>query len=253
MHKSLPLSRLTRWLALSLIAALGACGTTTDAPPENITLVPPLAAAPAAGTAASAPSAPARSEPSRVRLHEICLKDQDCPGGYGAYGYVLLTGRPGVARDAARDTAVCQALVKARPPSTVTTQAPPTALLSTMWLTERPVENGPCNDMLAAYDHARAQQLGRLVGRASGAGPLLIASPRPLTGSALRDRTLVLDLSRVRTADLERAFGLWFDRLAQDQRHWKNGFALGPLRGEFRSLIDAYGPQVLRVTGPVRR
>ncbi len=252
MHPSLPFPRLTRGLALSLAAALGACGTTTDAPPENITLAPAPAAASAAGTAASPPPAATRSEPPRVRLHEICLKGQDCPGGYGAYGYVILANRPGVPRDAARDSAVCQALVKVRPPSTVTTQAPPTALLSTMWLAERPLQDGQCDDMLAAYDHARAQQLSRPVARASGAGPLLIASPRPLNGSAPRERTLVLDLSRVRTADLERAFGLWFERLAQDQRHWKNGFSAGPLRGEFRSLLDAYGPQLLRVTGPTR-
>jgi hypothetical protein len=246
MHPSLPFPRLTRGLALSLAAALGACGTTTDAPPENITLAPAPAAASAAGTAASPPPAATRSEPPRVRLHEICLKGQDCPGG------VILANRPGVPRDAARDSAVCQALVKVRPPSTVTTQAPPTALLSTMWLAERPLQDGQCDDMLAAYDHARAQQLSRPVARASGAGPLLIASPRPLNGSAPRERTLVLDLSRVRTADLERAFGLWFERLAQDQRHWKNGFSAGPLRGEFRSLLDAYGPQLLRVTGPTR-
>ena len=56
---------------------------------------------------------------------------------------------------------------------------------------------------------------------------------------------LVLDLSDFSEDDLDRAFGIWKDRISRDPQAWKNGFNLLLIREAFRNFINKYGDQVI--------
>lgn len=255
--------------ALAALAALGLAGcgsnprTATDpaeAPPPTVTetrpVPEPVAVAPSAAPAPAAAPRPAAT----AMLRDVCLKDQPCPGGFAAQGHLVLP-RTDTEADRARALATCRAFMRERDPSSVTERGTRGTVLGTYWAATEAAgwraDAGPeaCEAMLKSADAARFRPLAQQAAAARARGPLLIGTLQPFDparkGGA--GRMVVVDLSRVKDADLDRAMGVWLDRIAQDARHWQGGFALAPLQAEFRNLMDAYGSQVLRVVGPMPR
>ena len=82
-------------------------------------------------------------------------------------------------------------------------------------------------------------------------GPILAAWARPFEDSA-SSQALVLDLSDFADEDLDRAFGIWRDRITRDPAVWRDGFIVVLCREALRSLLQKYGDGILAVINPTK-
>ena len=62
----------------------------------------------------------------------------------------------------------------------------------------------------------------------------------------------MLDLSDFADEDLERAFGIWKDRIVMDPTVWRKGFNVVLCREALRNLLQKYGDTVLAVIKPTK-
>ena len=77
-------------------------------------------------------------------------------------------------------------------------------------------------------------------------GPILVAWRDPYPQGPMTGEALVLDLSRFADEEIDRAFGIWRDRITRDPDIWTDGWKVVLVREAFRSLIQSYGEDVVQ-------
>jgi hypothetical protein len=124
----------------------------------------------------------------------------------------------------------------------------PQSLMVTHWLVrERVRETADCELLIDTYDYAQATKIASSIGKLGAEGPILVAYGQPFERASPSSNALVLDLSNFADEDLDRAFGIWKDRITRNPAVWKDGFNLELVREAFRNLIQKYGEQIVGV------
>ena len=104
-----------------------------------------------------------------------------------------------------------------------------------------------CRVLIQAYDYPRAAAIAAAIGKSGVAGPLLVAYGRGRPAEP-KPEVLILDLTEFPSEDIDRAFGIWKDRVSRDPGVWTDGFSLVLVREALRNLLNQYGEDILRVT-----
>jgi hypothetical protein len=113
------------------------------------------------------------------------------------------------------------------------------------------VDSWPCPKLLDNYDYRRAAEIATVIHKQAASGPLLAAWKKPFEESGSSE-ALVLDLSDFADEDLDRAFGIWRDRITRDPAFWRDGFNIVLCREALRSLLQKYGNTILAVINPTK-
>jgi hypothetical protein len=172
------------------------------------------------------------------------------PLGFGAYGYLIFTGRPG-ALSQKRYLAICDAFLRNLEPLASYTDTDRALLMPTYWLLKRDAFHASdltdCSRLIEVYDYASAKPMAAALGKLASSGPILVAWKAPYPqGRDLGDE-LVLDLSAFADEDLDRALGIWMERIARDPSVWNKGFSGVRITEAFRNFIQKYGGEIVRV------
>jgi hypothetical protein len=121
----------------------------------------------------------------------------------------------------------------------------------TYWLLEKRPDSTDCPQLVSNYDYATASSIATKAGKLSVGGPVLVAWRTPFVANqpATSDG-LILDMSDFSDEDLDRAFGIWKDRITRDPALWNDGFNVVKAREAFRNLISKYGDGILAIIKP---
>lgn len=185
--------------------------------------------------------------PSRGFLAQDALP----PPGFGAYGYLILTGRPAASQQK-RYEAICDAWMRNLEPAEEMRTANRQSLMVTFWplQTQNDVagaSKASCKQLVKKYGYGLAAQIAASVGKQGLPGPFLVAWAAPWRPDSSRGNALILDLSSFSDEDLDRAFGLWKSEIARNPQEWNKTFDLALFREKFRNLIQTYGDQIVAV------
>ena len=180
---------------------------------------------------------------------DVLFSGQATPTGYGAYGYLIFTKRPSE-NDMDRYLKVCDAYNRYLDPVSEYTKSSRPNIMPTFWLAKegKGVDNRKtdCEAWVKFYDYARAKSVARLTNVLSKKGPILVAWRHPYEMVEQNEEALVLDLSKFSNDDLDRAFGIWLDRITRDPKIWHDGFNLILVRESFRNFLEKYGDDILQ-------
>lgn len=169
---------------------------------------------------------------------------------YGAYGYLVFTARPSE-REKSRYLEVCNGYRLNVEPVGEYADVPPDDLMVTFWLLEESPDGDQagCEELLAKYDYATAEQIASAVGKLDASGPFLVAWVRPFSSRGARHPPLVFDLSTFSEDDLGRGLRIWYERICRRPEAWKSGWRLAVFREEFRNLLQRYGGKIVEIVG----
>jgi hypothetical protein len=185
-----------------------------------------------------------------VPARDFLVRGVTPPPGFGAYGYLIFTARPGAVSQT-RYLAICDAFLRSLEPVARYADVDRALLMPTYWLLERGTfttrDLGDCARLIEVYDYAGAKPMAAALGKLASAGPILVAWKAPYPkGRDLGDE-LVLDLSSFADEDLDRALGIWMERIARDPNVWNTGFNWARVTEAFRNFIQKYGGEIVRV------
>ena len=196
---------------------------------------------------------PAAIPPTPVR--DVLFSDQEAPSGFGAYGYLIFTKRP-TDDDFSRYIAVCAAFNRNLEP---VSDYPPSSwpqIMPTYWLAKnhRGIDNRhpDCQRWVEFYDYSRAKTIASAAKVLSSKGPILVAWSQPFEKARNDETALVLDLSDFSDYDLDRAFGIWMDRITRDPEIWHAGFNVVLAKEAFRSFLERYGDDIIKAVKTVK-
>jgi hypothetical protein len=191
--------------------------------------------------------------PTPVR--DVLLSGEPAPVGYGAYGYLVFTKRPSE-NDMERYAAVCLAYIRNLEPLSRYSPDVSPSLMPTYWLVAGEAdfdERSPdCRMWVDSYDYPRAKVMASAVSALDSDGPLLVAWSKPFEIVAPGERALILDLSDFSNEDLDRAFGIWMDRITRDPAVWHAGFNLVLAKEAFRNFLEQYGDHIVKAISTVK-
>jgi hypothetical protein len=184
---------------------------------------------------------------ANVPVRECLYKGVPPRPGLGAYGYLVFTAGP--AKEALpRYLKVCGSYQRSLREASEYSGHEPGTLMVTFWLlTKRTTDTAcpsDCPRLIENYDYATASEIATIVKKQAASGPVLVAWNEPFD-SPQTNEGLMLDLSNFADDDLDRAFGIWRDRIVRDPSVWNNGFQLVKAREAFRSLIQKYGEPIV--------
>lgn len=176
---------------------------------------------------------------------DILLSSQTPKNKYGAYGYLLFTKRANN-QEWGRYVSVCEAFKRNLEPVSEYSYLPSNKLMPTYWLLTTTFEIPPnCDDWVTAYDYARAKVLASAISSLSSKGPLLVAWSKSFEEVTVGENALIFDLSTFSDSDLDRALGIWMDRVTRDPELWNNGFNIIKAKEIFRSFLEKYGNEII--------
>lgn len=189
--------------------------------------------------------------PTPVR--DVLFSDQEAPSGFGAYGYLIFTKRP-TDDNLSRYWAICSAFnrnlesVSDYPPSSWP------QIMPTYWLAKnhKGIDNSNCWQLIEFYDYSRAKTIASSAKVLSSKGPILVAWSQPFEKASNDEIALVLDLSDFSDNDLDRAFGIWMDRITRDPEIWHAGFNIVLAKEAFRSFLERYGDNIIKAVKTVK-
>jgi len=184
----------------------------------------------------------------RLTARACLYSDQEPSQGTAPAAYVVLTSRPAPAQEK-RSVAVCESYQRNLEPLAAFRDAATSEVVVTYWLLG--MKKGTpcprnCENLVGRYDYVRASRIAARVERPGVSGPLLVAFAPPPTAGGSGD-SLVLDLSDFSDEDLDRAFGIWKDRISRDPSVWKSGFQIVLIREACRNFVEKYGKDILIV------
>ena len=167
--------------------------------------------------------------------------------GLGAYGYLVFTAQP--AKEALpRYLKVCESYQRSLRQASEYSGHELGTLMVTFWPLARRTTGtacpSDCTRLIEDYDYATSSEIATIVKKQSASGPVLVAWNKPFD-SPQTNEGLMLDLSNFADEDLDRAFGIWRDRIVRDPAVWNSGFQLVKAREAFRSLIQKYGATIV--------
>lgn len=191
----------------------------------------------------------------RVPVRDVLYSGETEAPGYGAYGYLVFTRRPGP-DDSSHYYAVCEAFNRNLESVDLYGGHERSDLMPTYWLIQGKehldTRIWKCSTWLASYDYAHAKVLASAVGALSKKGPVLVAWRKPFGLVQDEEEVLVLDLSDFADDDIDRAFRIWMDRITRDPDSWKSGFNLVMIKESFRSFLERYGEQIISAIKTVK-
>jgi hypothetical protein len=190
--------------------------------------------------------------PTPVR--DVLLSNETPQVEYGAYGYLVFTKRPSK-NEMQRYLHVCEAFVRNLEPVSEYSYIASTSLMPTYWLVvgdnilnkRRP----HCQAWVDSYDYPRAKGIASAVSALNSKGPLLVAWNKSFENVFKGEKALILDLSDFSEEDLDRALGIWMDRITRDPAVWQAGFNLVIAKEVFRSFLEKYGDNIVRAISTV--
>jgi hypothetical protein len=159
---------------------------------------------------------------------------------YGAVGYVLLTHRYSDGSSQKRYLAACHSFIAAMEPVSAYSNFDPSLLMPTFWLLTAEPNQKSCDIWVKQYDFARAVPLLSLVEKMGFNGPVLVAWDTSPENGRVPTHELLLDLSNFSDEDMQRAFGIWIQQLAQDPRNWTLELPLSNRTGRGLKTADKF-------------
>jgi hypothetical protein len=191
--------------------------------------------------------------PTPVR--DVLFSDQEAPFGFGAYGYLIFTKHP-TNDDFSRYISVCAAFIRNLEP---VSDYPPTSrpqIMPTYWLAKnhKGIDNRypDCQRWVEFYDYSRAKIIASAAKVLASKGPILVAWTQPFETASNDETALVLDLSDFSDDDLNRAFGIWMDRITRDPKVWHAGFNVVLAKEAFRNFLEKYGDDIIKAVKTVK-
>ena len=188
----------------------------------------------------SLPEAPVKAIPS-LPVREFLCKGQDAEKGFGAYGYLLFTGKPD-SLERIRYLRVCQAFQNKIQPLEDYARMPRGLLMVTFWFlsfaSHEDYDRDDCNVLVDQYDYSRAQEFVAKIRKLDARGPILAAWNHLPHVEITNEEVLFFDLSNFAEEDYERAFRIWKDRISRDPKMWQDGFKLAVIREELHSFLQ---------------
>ena len=191
---------------------------------------------------------------SAVPVRAYLFVGEPTPQGYGAYGFLIFNARPSET-DVKRYELICEKFREKLEQAWGQTVEERSNQMATFWPLQIPRSSGvefwPCQKLIETYDYRRAAEIATVIHKQAVSGPILAAWARPFEDSA-SSQALVLDLSDFADEDLDRAFGIWRDRITRDPAVWRDGFIVVLCREALRSLLQKYGDGILAVINPTK-
>jgi|CXWL01.1.fsa_nt_gi hypothetical protein len=170
--------------------------------------------------------------------------------GAGAYGYILLppTAPPG----SVRAGLICEAFLAELSRTVDLPAGPKFRYVTTYWLLKAEPTKAGCEGLLESYDVDLARVMLASLDMNGTSGPVLAAWPEPWqkVRSTGGKGALVIDLSRVREADLHEVFGAWKSWITQIPDAW-DGLAISVEKSRFvvRDMLAKFsGPVASAIT-----
>lgn len=181
--------------------------------------------------------------PARAYLHT----DQEPSSEATAYAYLIWPARVSDA-GVPRALAVCESYLRNLEPLS-RVRVPASEVIITYWLLATNAGSRvreQCGQLIETYDYPRAAVVAAEIERPGAAGPLLVAYGRG-SPAERKGQALIFDLSDFPSEDIDRAFGIWKDRVSREPALWNDGFRLVVLREALRNFLNTYGEDILRV------
>ncbi len=195
----------------------------------------------------------AASPPTPAR--DVLFSNEEAPSGFGAYGYLIFTKRPSD-DNFDRYIAVCNEFLRNLEPVSDYPSSSWPSIMPTYWLAQNQgqidKDDPDCQQWIEFYDYSRAKSIASATKVLSLEGPILVAWSQPFEKTRNDETALVLDLSDFSNDDLDRAFGIWMDRITRDPKVWNDGFNLVLAKESFRSFLEKYGDHIIRAVKTVK-
>jgi hypothetical protein len=186
---------------------------------------------------------------------DVLFSNEEAPSGFGAYGYLIFTKRPSD-DNFDRYIAVCNAFIRNLEPVSDYPSSSWPSIMPTYWLAQNQgqidKDYPECQQWMEFYDYSRAKSIASATKVLSSEGPILVAWSQPFEKTGNNETALVLDLSDFSNRDLDRAFGIWMDRITRDPKIWRDGFNLVLAKESFRSFFEEYGDRFIRAVKTVK-
>lgn len=174
---------------------------------------------------------------------------------YPVKGYVLFSSKPNNI-SSSRHLALCESYVRQFDIiSEFKDKVTDENIMPTYWLlstkAKKIVEksniselnNLDCKNYVELYGYARAKVLLNRVDLLSSNGPILVAWSNRSTNKEV----LVFDLSSFDKNDFDRAMLIWKDRIVKNPSIWNDGFNYTKVKEVFRSFLQKYGEEIVKV------
>ena len=193
---------------------------------------------------------PAPTAPVPAREFLIAGKEP----GRGLWGIRILGARPKRPSndDLPRYLAVCDSYLRNLETTGAFAHLPSSSLMVTFWpVTSDPgMHTPPCGALISTYDYPFAALITSSARKSGVGGPVLAAWTKKFRPGEENGDLLVLDMSDFSNDDLDRAFGIWKDRIVKVPALWQSGWNVVLIREAFRNLIQKYGEQVVTAGAP---
>ncbi len=188
-----------------------------------------------------------------VAVRAYLFTGEPTPPGYGAYGYLVFNEQPSET-ETKRYEHVCETF-RLKLVETWGTEGQRSNQMATFWPVKIPrsmeVNSWPCQKLIENYDYSKGAEIATVIHKQGASGPILAAWKKPFEENGSSE-ALVLDLSDFADEDLNRAFGIWRDRITRDPAFWRDGFNVVLCREALRSLLQKYGDTILAVINPTK-
>ncbi len=181
-----------------------------------------------------------------VPAREFLIAGKEPGRDYGAYAYLAFPKRPSN-DDLPRYLAVCDSYLRNLETTGAFAHLPSSSLMVTFWpVTSDPgMHTPPCGALISTYDYPFAALITSSARKSGVGGPVLAAWTKKFRPGEENGDLLVLDMSDFSNDDLDRAFGIWKDRIVKVPALWQSGWNVVLIREAFRNLIQKYGEQVV--------
>ena len=187
---------------------------------------------------------------TRKPVRGFLYRGEHPQAGLGAYGYLVFTAKPDAGRQT-RYQRTCDSFMRSFPSIDEYRGKDPASLMITYWLLDQRIpEDSECARLVEDFDYATSNEIASEIKKLSSPGPILVAWQTPFDSGAAKSDALVLDLSDFSEDDLDRAIGIWKERVVKDPSVWNKGFNLVKTKEAFRNLLQRYGDQILSIIKP---
>ncbi len=252
------------WITVYItLTMLTACATKNHSDETAKEAPAPVASVPAPVVAMPAPS-PTPKYKSRIPIgagggivkplipaRSFCTRDRECGQHYGAFGYIIFTKRPTTDAIRQRYLSICRTFIANLEDVSGYAHIARSQIATTFWLlVSKPSDENSCEQLVASYDYARATGIAASIHKLKSAGPILVASGQPDVAQTETQQLLIIDLGKFTPSDMDRAFGIWKDKISQDSKYWGDVFNLDLIMAEFGSFIRKYGGTIVQTVKP---
>jgi hypothetical protein len=187
-------------------------------------------------------------QPAPIPVRDVLFRSQEAPDGFGAYGYLILIKRSSD-NNVERYEAVCNAFFYNLEHVSEYPEHNRSSLMPTYWLakdsTRFDKKSMDCQQWISEYDYARAKEIASSIKLLDIKGPVLVAWSKPFEKVNDQEEALVLNLSGFSNEDMDRAFGIWMDRITRNPDVWQAGFDLVLIKESFRNFLEKYGEHII--------